>query len=134
MSRLKNECRTLELFYMSLGISLVATGVVVACRKLHGPRIPMDEYKMKIARIAAMDDRICRNWLEGNIVAGKPIVFPPLEESIKHRYRLFYSMYKKFSRAQLDIEMAKFKERLESSKTYSDEDPVNLTVEFVKGE
>lgn len=72
--------------------------------------------------------RICRNRLEGNTFEGKPIVFPPLEESIKHRYRLFYSMYRKLTREQLDAVYEELKESLEESKVYAEEESVDLTL------
>lgn len=128
MKHQEKSCKAVELFMMSLGVSLIATGLTALYRQVHGPRMPKPEYQKRIGRMAAIDDRICRNRLEGNTFEGKPIVFPPREESIKYRYRLFYSMYRKCTREQLDAEFEKLKESLEESKAYVDEESVDLTL------
>lgn len=37
--------------------------------------------------MALLDDEICRNELEGNIIGGEEIRFPPKAESLHYRYR-----------------------------------------------
>lgn len=42
--------------------------------------------------MAALDDEICRNELEGNQIGGEVITFPPKAETLQERYQLFLQM------------------------------------------
>lgn len=44
-------------------------------------------------RLAFLDDMVCRHELDGVVIKGEPVVFPPKKESIPYRYKLFLEMY-----------------------------------------
>ena len=52
-------------------------------------RMPLREYTRYALYMAALDDEICRNELEGKNIGGELILFPPKSESLQYRYHLF---------------------------------------------
>ena len=82
------------------------------------PKMSIKKYMQACLYIAVMDDEICRNELEGNIIGGKEIVFPPKRESLQYRYHLFLSMYKNYSSKKLEKEIVTYEKRLQTSKRY----------------
>lgn len=55
--------------------------------------MPLKEFINGCWRLAFLDDMVCRHELDGVMVKGEPVVFPPKEESIPYRYELFLEMY-----------------------------------------
>ena len=69
-------------------------------------RMPVREYTRYALYMAALDDEICRNELEGKNIGGELILFPPKSESLQYRYHLFLQMNRRKSRAALQAEIA----------------------------
>lgn len=55
--------------------------------------MPTREFIDGCWRLAFLDDMVCRHELDGVVIKGKPVVFPPKKESILYRYQLFLEMY-----------------------------------------
>ena len=55
--------------------------------------MPTREFIDGCWRLAFLDDMVCRHELNGVVIKGEPIVFPPKKESIPYRYKLFLEMY-----------------------------------------
>ena len=80
--------------------------------------------------MAALDDEICRNELEGNQIGGEVITFPPKAETLQERYQLFLQMNRAKSRRQLQKEVAEMERRLQESRQYTDKPEEQLEVEL----
>lgn len=65
----------------------------VRTRKKLPIHMPLREFIDGCWRLAFLDDMVCRHELDGVVIKGKPVVFPPKKESIPYRYRLFLEMY-----------------------------------------
>lgn len=78
----------------------------------------LKEYTRYALYMAALDDEICRNELEGNTIGEETIVFPPKSESLQYRYHLFLSMNQKRSRKTIQSEIAAIEQRPKESKQY----------------
>lgn len=85
-------------------------GIVAACRLL--PKTPLKKYTEACLYLAVMDDEISRNELEGSIINGKRIIFPPRRETLQHRYHMFLNLYKNFSAEKMEEEIRVFEARL----------------------
>ena len=114
-----------------LGI-LAACGAAGAIYRWHY-RMPMKEYTRSALYMAALDDEICRNELEGNRIGGETIVFPPRAETLQERYYLFLRMNRKKYRAALRAEIEAMEQRLLESRQYIRQPKVDLEVGW-KGE
>lgn len=71
--------------------SLTAVAGAAACWKWM-IRMPLKEFTRYALYMAALDDEICRNELEGNQIGGEVITFPPKAETLQERYQLFLQM------------------------------------------
>ena len=91
-------------------------------------RMPLKEYTRRALYMALLDDEICRNELEGNIIGGEEIRFPPKAKSLHYRYRLYLSMNRGKNRRTLQIETARMERRLEESRQYLNRPQEELTV------
>lgn len=100
---------------------LLISSIGVACYRYFFPKISLKTYTNLCLSFAIMDDEIARNELGGNFVGGKEIIFPPKEQSINNRYRMFLQMYKKYSSKELEQEQENFSKRLEESRRYTNE-------------
>ena len=94
-------------------------------------RMPVREYTRYALYMAALDDEICRNELEGKNIGGELILFPPKSESLQYRYHLFLQMNRRKSRAALQAEIAQMEARLEQSRLYAEQEKIDLEVSFV---
>ena len=90
--------------------------------------MPLKEYTRRALYMALLDDEICRNELEGNIIGGEEIRFPPKAESLHYRYRLYLSMNRGKNCRTLQIETARMERRLEESRQYLNRPQEELTV------
>ena len=113
-----------------LGI-LAACGAAGAIYRWHY-RMPMKEYTRYALYMAALDDEICRNELEGNRIGDEVITFPPKEESLQYRYHLFLELNRTKDRRQLQQEIADLEQRLQESRQYRDQPKERLEVELVE--
>lgn len=113
-------------------MSAVIAVTIIICYFKFMPKIPLKEYTKLCLYFAAMDDEICRNELEGNFVNGKKILFPPKDESIHYRYKLFLDTYKKYTRKELEQERERFIKRLEESQQYIGTPKQELELEITK--
>ena len=118
---------------MSRGKKAVCLGALALClgglawyRRTY--RMPLKEYARRALYMALLDDEICRNELEGNIIGGEEIRFPPKAESLHYRYRLYLSMNRGKNRRTLQIETARMERRLEESRQYLNRPQEELTV------
>lgn len=107
-------------------ITLAGLGMAAFLYKNNMPKIPIKEYKLLCLELAEIDDQIARNELEGNTINRNSIVFPPKDKSIKNRYKIFFDMYKKYSREELKEEKKKLLDRLEISKQYKNDESEDL--------
>ena len=101
--------------------SLTAVAGAAACWKWM-IRMPLKEFTRYALYMAALDDEICRNELEGNQIGGEVITFPPKAETLQERYQLF--------RRQLQKEVAEMERRLQESRQYTDKPEEQLEVEL----
>ena len=62
--------------------SLTAVAGAAACWKWM-IRMPLKEFTRYALYMAALDDEICRNELEGNQIGGEVITFPPKAETLQ---------------------------------------------------
>ena len=99
--------------------SLTAVAGAAACWKWM-IRMPLKEFTRYALYMAALDDEICRNELEGNQIGGEVITFPPKAETLQERYQLFLQMNRAKSRRQLQKEVAEMERRLQESRQYTD--------------
>ena len=118
---------------MSRGKKAVFLGALALClgglawyRRTY--RMPLKEYTRRALYMALLDDEICRNELEGNIIGGEEIRFPPKAESLHYRYRLYLSINRGKNRRTLQIETARMERRLEESRQYLNRPQEELTV------
>ena len=118
---------------MSRGKKAVCLGALALClgglawyRRTY--RMPLKEYTRRALYMALLDDEICRNELEGNIIGGEEIRFPPKAESLHYRYRLYLSRPRGKNRRTLQIETARMERRLEESRQYLNRPQEELTV------
>ena len=93
-------------------------------------RMPLKEFTRYALYMAVMDDEICRNELEGNLIEGAVITFPPKIETLQERYHLFLRMNRAKSRRQLQEEIAEMEQRLQASRQYIGQPKEQLEVEF----
>ena len=93
-------------------------------------RMPVQEFTRYALYMAAMDDEICRNELEGNQIGDQIITFAPREETLQERYHLFLKMNRTKSRRQLQQEIAHMERRLQESRQYRDHPRQRLEVEI----
>lgn len=108
---------------------LAAGAGVAACRR-RMIRMPLKEFTRYALYMAVMDDEICRNELEGNLIEGAVITFPPKIETLQERYHLFLRMNRAKSRRQLQEEIAEMEQRLQASRQYIGQPKEQLEVEF----
>ena len=116
----------------------VCLGVLTAClggaawyKRMY--QMPLKEYTRQALYMAALDDEICRNELEGERIGGEVICFPSKAESLQYRYHLFLAINRGKSRKTLQAETAEMERRLEESKTYLRQPRGELEVEIVPG-
>jgi hypothetical protein len=114
---------------VALGCLAVAVGSVACWR--WSIRMPLREFTRYALYMAVLDDEICRNELEGNLVGDTVIVFPPREESLQERYHLFLEMNRTKSRRQLQAEIADMEQRLQESRQYIGQPKGQLEIEIV---
>ena len=81
-------------------------------------RMPLKEYTQHALYMAMLDDKICRNELEGTQVDGKIIHFPPQAETLQDRYHLFLQRNRRKSRRAIQGEIAGMERRLQTSRQY----------------
>lgn len=93
------------------------TGAVCAVRKCF-PKVSMKKYTQACLYMAVLDDEIARNELEGNLVVGRELIFPPRQESLQFRYQLFLNQYRRSSPRQLDEAIQSLEGRLSESRQY----------------
>ena len=93
-------------------------------------RMPLKEFTRYAHYMAVMDDEICRNELEGNQIGDQVILFPPKEETLQDRYRLFLQMNRTKSRRQIQEEIAEMEQRLQESRQYIGQPKERLEVEI----
>ena len=110
--------------------SLAAVAGAAACWKWRF-RMPLKEFTRYALYMAAMDDGICRNELEGNQIGDEVITFPPKEESLQYRYHLFLQMNRTKTRRQIQKEIADMEQRLQKSRQYIGQPKEQLEVELI---
>lgn len=93
-------------------------------------RMPLKEFTRYALYLAAMDDEICRNELEGNQIGTEVITFPPKAETLQQRYHLFLQMNRAKSRRQIQEDIANMEQRLQQSRQYINRPKEQLEVEF----
>lgn len=93
-------------------------------------RMPLKEFTRYALYMAVMDDEICRNELEGNLIGDKVITFPPKAETLQGRYHLFLQMNQTKSRRQIQADIAKMEQRLQASRQYLNRPKERLELEF----
>lgn len=93
-------------------------------------RMPLKEFTRYALYLAAMDDEICRNELEGNQIGTGVITFPPKAETLQQRYHLFLQMNRTKSRRQIQADIAHMEQRLHQSRQYIHAPKEQLEVEF----
>ena len=93
-------------------------------------RMPIKEFTRYALYLAAMDDEICRNELEGNQIGTAVITFPPKSETLQQRYHLFLQMNRTKSRRQIQEDIANMEHRLQESRQYRNRPKEPLEVEF----
>lgn len=108
--------------------SLTAVAGAAACWKWM-IRMPLKEFTRYALYMAALDDEICRNELEGNQIGDEVITFPPTAETLQDRYHLFLQMNRTKSRRQIQEEIAEMEQRLWESRQYMDKPKEQLEVE-----
>ena len=108
--------------------SLTAVAGAAACWKWM-IRMPFKEFTRYALYMAALDDEICRNELEGNQIGDEVITFPPTAETLQDRYHLFLQMNRTKSRRQIQEEIAEMEQRLWESRQYMDKPKEQLEVE-----
>lgn len=106
--------KKLEKFRLTAIGTAALGGIVAACSLL--PKMPLKKYTEACLYLAIMDDEISRNELEGSIINGRRIIFPPRRETLQHRYHMFLNLYKKFSVEKMEEEIRVFEARLLKSK------------------
>ena len=109
---------------------LAAVSGAVACWKWM-IRMPLKEFTRYALYMAALDDEICRNELEGNQIGDEVIKFPPKEKTLQDRYHLFLQMNRAKSRRQLQEEIADMEQRLQASRQYIGQPKGQLEVEII---
>lgn len=111
-----------------LGSLAVGAGAAVCWRwKI---RMPLKKFTRSALYMAAMDDEICRNELEGNQIGDKIITFPPRAETLQARYHLFLQMNQTKSRQQIQKNIAEMERRLQESRQYIGQPKERLEVEL----
>ena len=111
-------------------VGCLATAVSAAACWRWKIRMPLKEFTRYALYMAALDDEICRNELEGNQIGDGIITFPPKEETLQERYHLFLKMNRTKSRRQLRQEIADMEQRLQESRQYTDQPKEQLEVEI----
>ena len=96
--------------------------------------MPLKEFTRYALYLAAMDDEICRNELEGNQIGTGVITFPPKAETLQQRYHLFLQMNRTKSRRQIQADIADMEQRLQQSRQYIHAPKEQLEVEFSGGD
>lgn len=81
-------------------------------------RMPLKEFTRYALYMAAMDDEICRNELEGNQIGDEVITFPPKAVTLQTRYHLFLQINRTKSRRKIQREIAEMEQRLQASRQY----------------
>ena len=95
-------------------------------------RMPLREFTRYALYMAALDDEICRNELEGNQIGDKVITFASRAETLQERYHLFLERNRAKSRRQLQQEIADMEQRLRESRQYIGQPREQLEVEFAE--
>lgn len=113
--------------------SLTAVAGAAACWKWM-IRMPLKEFTRYALYMAALDDEICRNELEGNQIGTGVITFPPKAETLQQRYHLFLQMNRTKSRRQIQADIADMEQRLQQSRQYIHAPKEQLEVEFSGGD
>lgn len=113
--------------------ALLAVGAGGAAYLKWNFRMSLKEYTQHALYMAMLDDKICRNELEGNRVDGKTIHFPPQAETLQDRYHLFLRRNRRKSRHTIQGEIAGMERRLQTSREYLHRPRENLAV-LVGGE
>ena len=112
---------------------LAGVSVAAACWRWM-IRMPAKEFTRYALYLAAMDDEICRNELEGNQLGTGVITFPPKAETLQQRYHLFLQMNRTKSRRQIQEDIANMEHRLQASRQYRNRPKGPLEVEFYEGD
>lgn len=115
-----------------LGSLAAASGAAACWRWMI--RMPLKEFTRYALYLAAMDDEICRNELEGNQIGTGVITFPPKSETLQQRYHLFLQMNRTKSRRQIQADIADMEQRLQQSRQYIHAPKEQLEVEFSGGD
>ena len=88
------------------------------------------QYSTIFLYIAVLDDKICRNELEGNRIGDQVISFTPRAETLQERYHLFLELNRTKDREQLQQEIADLEQRFRKSRQYRDQSKEQPEVEF----
>ncbi len=106
----------MKLFTKLVALTGLAVGAKAYVDHKKDYKIPVEQYKSMSLYMAVMDDEICRNELEGQVVNGKPIGFPPRRESLPYRNSLFLNMNKGMTRVELEERIEELELRLRQSR------------------
>lgn len=71
-----------------------------------------EEYERDCLYMAVMDDEICRNRLEGMLIDGRKVEFPPKSESLHYRLELWRELNKGLSKRERQKKIKEMRERL----------------------
>ena len=111
-----------------LGCLTVAVGLTA--RRHWMIRMPLKEFTRYALYMAVMDDEICRNELEGNLIGDEVVTFPPKMDTLQDRYHLFLQMNRTKSRQQIQAEITEMEQRLQESRQYIGQPKERLEVVF----
>lgn len=75
-----------------------------------------EEYERDCLYMAVMDDEICRNRLEGMLIDGRKVEFPPKSESLHYRLELWRELNKGLSKKERQRKLEEMQERLALSR------------------
>ena len=96
-------------------------------------RVPLKEFTRCALYMAVLDDEICRNELEGQIVGEEVLCFPPKIETLQKRYHFFLQRNRGKSRRQIQKEIGTMEQRLEESRKTAAEPKGPLEIVLVSG-
>ena len=103
----------LSLLISASALGLAGTSVVLLNKKYV---ISPGEYNKACIYMATMDDEIARMELDGKIINGKSIKFPPRQKTLYYKFTMFKEMNRHLSRTEMKEKIELLEARYEKSK------------------
>lgn len=108
-----NKKNIFSLLFSASALGLAGTSLVFIIKKYVSYA---NEYDKTCLYMAALDDEIARMELDGSVINGRKIKFPPRQETLYYKFTMFKEINKHLNPAEMKKKIELLEARYEKSK------------------